>query len=68
VIGQFFRQGLRMSGEDLAQIRRDLDKGRGAVGVLTWGSQTEAVTNNLKTLGGTPRSFEGTKLKAKSSR
>jgi hypothetical protein len=30
VIGQFFRQGLRMSGEDLTSIRRELDEGRAA--------------------------------------
>jgi uncharacterized membrane protein len=64
VIGQFFHKGLKMSDEDAARIGRELDGGRAAVGVLAWDSETEAVTDKLKELGGTPQTHEVTELPA----
>jgi uncharacterized membrane protein len=62
VIGHFFHKGLKMSDEDAARISGDLDAGRAAVGVLAWDFETEAVSDRLKELGGTPQTHEVTKL------
>jgi uncharacterized membrane protein len=62
-IGQFFHKGLKMSDEDAARIGRELDAGHAAVGVLTWDSETQAVSEKLKELGGTPQTHEVAKLR-----
>ena len=62
VIGQFFHKGLKMTDEDAAQIGRELDADHAAVGVLTWDSETKAVADKLKELGGTPQTHEVAKL------
>ena len=62
IIGRFFHKGLKMSDEDAARISDDLDAGRAAVGVLAWDFETEAVSDRLKELGGTPQTHEVTKL------
>jgi uncharacterized membrane protein len=61
-IGQFFHKGLKMTDEDAARISRELDAGHAAVGVLTWDFETEAVSEKLKELGGTPQTHEVAKL------
>jgi uncharacterized membrane protein len=61
-IGQFFHKGLKMTDEDAARIGRELDAGHAAVGVLTWDSETKAVADKLKDLGGTPQTHEVAKL------
>lgn len=58
MVGRFFRQGLRVSGEDLTHIRRELN-GECAV--------VEAVAEKLKTLGGTSRIVEVIKLMAENA-
>jgi uncharacterized membrane protein/rubrerythrin len=58
VIGQFFHKGLKMTDEDTARIGRELDAGHAAVGVLTWDFETEAVSQKLTGLGGTPETHE----------
>jgi hypothetical protein len=50
--------------EDAARIGRELDAGHAAVGVLTWDFETEAVTEKLKELGGTPETLEVAKVTA----
>jgi uncharacterized membrane protein len=57
-IGQFFHKGLKMTDEDAARIAHELDAGHAAVGVLTWDFETEAVSEKLKELGGTPQTHE----------
>jgi hypothetical protein len=57
-IGQFFHKGLKMTDEDAARIGRELDAGHAAVGVLSWDSETEAVSEKLKDEGGTPQTHE----------
>lgn len=67
MVGQFFRQGLRVSGGGSHPLRRELNGGRAAVGVLTWDSESEGVAEKLKTLGGTSRIFEVIKLMAENA-
>jgi uncharacterized membrane protein len=62
VIGKFFHKGLKMTDEDAARIGRELDAGHAAVGVLTWDFETQAVSQELKGLGGTPQTHEVAKL------
>jgi uncharacterized membrane protein len=57
-IGQFFHKGLKMTDEDAARIGRELDAGHAAVGVLAWDFETEAVSEKLTDLGGTPQTHE----------
>lgn len=64
VIGEFFQKGLKMSDEDAARVDQELDAGHAAVGVLAWDSETEAVADKLKELGGTPQSHEVAELPA----
>ena len=64
VIGQFFHKGLKMSDEDTARIARELEAGHAAVGVLAWDSETDAVAEKLKGLGGTPETHEVAKVPA----
>jgi hypothetical protein len=61
-IGQFFHKGLKMTDEDAARIGSELDAGHAAVGVLTWDSETEAVSEKLKESGRTPQTHEVAKL------
>jgi hypothetical protein len=49
-----------MTDEDAARIGRELDAGHAAVGVLTWDCETDAVSERLKELGGTPQTHEVT--------
>jgi uncharacterized membrane protein len=62
VIGEFFHKGLKMTDEDAERIGRELDEGHAAVGVLTWDDETEAVSDKLKELGGTPQTHEVAKV------
>jgi uncharacterized membrane protein len=64
IIGEFFHKGLKMTDEDVARIGRELEEGHAAVGVLTWDFETEAVTEKLKDLGGTPQTHEVTEVTA----
>jgi hypothetical protein len=41
-------------GDELSE----LEEGRAAVGVLTWDYEVEAVTDELRNLGGTPQTLE----------
>ena len=61
-IGEFFHKGLKMTDEDTARIGRELDAGHAAVGVLAWDSDTDAVSEKLKGLGGTPETHEVAKV------
>jgi uncharacterized membrane protein len=63
-IGEFFHKGLKMTDEDSARIAHELDAGHAAVGVLSWNSDTEAVSKKLNDLGGTPETDEVAKLPA----
>ena len=63
-IGEFFHKGLKMSDEETARIGRELDAGHAAVGVLAWDSETDAVAEKLKGLGGTPETHEVAKVPA----
>jgi uncharacterized membrane protein len=63
-IGEFFHKGLKMTDEDSARIGRELDAGRAAVGVLAWDSESDAVSEKLKELGGTPETHEVAKVTA----
>ncbi|WP_137988395.1 hypothetical protein [Streptomyces vilmorinianum] len=67
VIGQFFHKGLKMSDEDATRISGELDAGHAAVGVLTWDFETQAVSDKLTELGGTPQTHEVAKLPAETS-
>ncbi|MFP2904173.1 DUF1269 domain-containing protein [Pyxidicoccus sp. 3LFB2] len=62
VIGKFFHKGLKLTDADVARIDSKLDAGHAAVGVLTWDSETDAVTDKLKELGGTPQTHEVARL------
>jgi uncharacterized membrane protein len=67
VIGEFFHKGLKMSDEDTARIASELDAGHAAVGVLAWDSETDAVAEKLKGLGGTPETHQVAKVTAEVS-
>ena len=67
VIGEFIHKGLKMTDDDAARISRELDAGHAAVGVLAWDSETKAVTDKLKELGGTPQTHEVAKLTPEAS-
>jgi uncharacterized membrane protein len=62
VIGEFFHKGLKMTDDEAARIGRELDADHAAVGVLAWDSETKAVSEKLKGLGGTPQTHEVAKL------
>jgi Protein of unknown function (DUF1269) len=57
VIGEFFHKGVKITNQELARISSELDAGRAAVGVLTWDSETDAMTAKLAELGGTPQTY-----------
>jgi len=63
-IGKFFHKGLNMTDKDAALISRRLDAGQGAVGVLTWDSETHEVVDKLTELGGNPQTHQVTELTA----
>jgi uncharacterized membrane protein len=67
VIGEFFHKGLKMTDDEAARIGRELDAGHAAVGVLAWDSETKAVADKLKELGGTPQTHEVAKLTGEGS-
>jgi uncharacterized membrane protein len=58
VVGEFFHKGLKMTDEDVARVGRELGAGHAAVGVLAWDFEADAVSAELKDLGGTPQTYE----------
>jgi hypothetical protein len=50
----------------MARISSELDAGHAAVGVLTWDSETDAMTAKIAELGGTPQTHAVAQLTTES--
>lgn len=58
ILGALHRKGLGITDADRERVGRELASGKAAVGVVSDSSETEAISNKLYSLGGSPETHD----------